>query len=61
MTDEKHQVPRLRITGFGMFAKCWHSTQPNAVFNRVIELAIALVLCFFLPHVRWFGVETFTK
>ena len=60
--DEQNQVPGIGVAADTMlFAEGRHAGQPNAVFNGVVQLAIALVLRLGRAHIRWFWIQAFAK
>jgi hypothetical protein len=57
--DEQNQVPGLRDSVRS--AEGWHAAQTNSIFNRVVELAIALVLRPGCAQVGRFRIEALAE
>jgi hypothetical protein len=57
--DEQDQVPGLRDSVRS--AEGWHAAQTNSIFNRVVELAVALVLRPGCAQVGRFRIEALAE
>jgi hypothetical protein len=56
--NENHQLPRRRIVLFAVrISKRWHSRQPHAILNNVVNFAIAEILSFWPPQIRGLGIK----
>src|ERR1700686_2295930 len=60
--DEQNQVPSFGVApDTVLFTEGGHPAQADAVFNRVVQLTIALVLRLSRAHVRRSWIEALTK